>query len=881
MIQGLSVGLVIPDLWQQEAIRALQQGKDVVVQAPTGSGKTYIFELFYPDLKEQAVFTVPTRALANDKLAEWRARGWDVGISTGDVAANLDARVVVATLETQRGRLLRGEGPGLLVLDEFQMLGDDMRGVHYELAVALAPRHTQLLFLSGSVANPQDVVAWLQRIGRSAVLIEHRERPVPLEEADLFALPDSHFVKSNNFWARMVGRAIRAEISPVLIFAPRRAAAEQIAKAIASAVPVREPLRLTRAQETAAGKELTKLLRNRVAYHHSGLSYAARAGVVEALAKSGQLNVVVATMGLAAGINFSMRSVIVTDRRYFAANFEHQVEADELLQMFGRAGRRGLDEVGYALYTNDLPRLSDARPRQLKRAAQVDWPSLISVMYAAAERGGKSEVGGQKSEVGSHPPSLQRRRDSSVGEEEKIRGQMSDVGSRRPEANPFEAAMEVTRSLFSVQQVPLGVEHSLLTGPRPCGFWVIDERARFVRRSVTEMLNSRDEWEPRPPAENSTLGVALVRENPESIRGWRRALTLPRMLEGIGTGNLCRLREHHYYGRELPVATVLASGKAALAKWLKRELKRKNVQLRKLSRAGRSTPNSESVRDQAAQRPMRLGALSHEEFESEVRPLLPDLVKPGTIVDWIMRGNLISLRLDYANVPVNAYIDSAGKALIDPPERENMPDVCRMCDQLEHDKTVVIVNSPTYAWRSLGLVEADGTPTSRGIIFSFFHGGEGLAIAAALEDETYPISDLVFDLANVRAGPRFSGEDAPMGGRLGILCQRVYSRADYPGYLTMGVPMQYGAGASEVVRELVADPRSKHKLIGDLLRHGDIERALVEWRSLLRRIITAPTYPLPRWNELKKAAGELVEKTVSPTVIDLAGLLPVQQRRVS
>ena len=106
---------------------------------------------------------------------------------------------------------------------------------------------------------------------------------------------------------------------------------------------------------------------------------------------------------------------------------------------------------------------------------------------------------------------------------------------------PFAASVELTRSLFSVQQVPLGVEHSLETGPRPCGLWVTDERARFVRRGVTEMLNSRDEWEPRPPAETATLGVALVRENPESIRGWRRALALPRMLEGIGTGNLCRL----------------------------------------------------------------------------------------------------------------------------------------------------------------------------------------------------------------------------------------------------------------------------------------------------------------------------------------------------
>src|SRR5256886_9872784 len=202
MIPGFGAGLVIPDLWQQEAVRALQQGKDVVVQAPTGSGKTYIFELLYPNLKTQSVFTVPTRALANDKLSEWRTRGWDVGISTGDVALNLDAKVVVATLETQRGRFLRGEGPGLLVMDEFQMLGDPMRGVHYELAVALAPKATQLLFLSGSVANPSDVVAWLQRIGRDAVLIEHKTRPVPLEETDLGNLPDSQFVQSRNFWPR-------------------------------------------------------------------------------------------------------------------------------------------------------------------------------------------------------------------------------------------------------------------------------------------------------------------------------------------------------------------------------------------------------------------------------------------------------------------------------------------------------------------------------------------------------------------------------------------------------------------------------------------------------------------------------------------------------
>ena len=111
-MKGLEINLVLPDAWQHEAVHALRQGRDVVVDAPTGAGKTFIFELLQPSLRGQAVYTVPTRALANDKLAEWRRRGWDVGIATGDLALRLDARVVVATLETQKGRLLRGEGRG-------------------------------------------------------------------------------------------------------------------------------------------------------------------------------------------------------------------------------------------------------------------------------------------------------------------------------------------------------------------------------------------------------------------------------------------------------------------------------------------------------------------------------------------------------------------------------------------------------------------------------------------------------------------------------------------------------------------------------------------------------------------------------------------------
>ena len=171
---------------------------------------------------------------------------------------------------------------------------------------------------------------------------------------------------------------------------------------------------------------------------------------------------------------------------------------------------------------------------------------------------------------------------------------------------------------------------------------------------------------------------------------------------------------------------------------------------------------------------------------------------------------------------------------------------------MQHDLTTVITSSPAYAWRQLGLVTENGTPTRRGVVFSFFQAGEGLAIAAALEEETYPIDDLVFDLANIRAGPRFAGEDAPLGGRLGMLCQRIYGRADHPGYLEMGVPVHYGSGASEVIRELVANPSGRYQMTNDSLRHGDIERALMEWRSLLRHIVGAPELEWDRWCLLKR-----------------------------
>ena len=444
--------VAVPDLWQQQAVAALREGQDVVVQAPTGAGKTLIFELWSNQGKNrgQAIYTVPTRALANDKLAEWRARGWDVGIATGDLAENLGAPVLVATLETQKNRLMQGDVPALLVVDEYQMISDLNRGLNYELAMALAPPQTQLLLLSGSVANPQDVVKWLLRLGRKAVLVRHDERPVPLDEVHANSLSYHVPTEIRGYWPRLVAKALADDLGPILIFAPRRQAAESMANELARQLPTPNPLQLSTEQKLVLGEHLAKLLKSRVTYHHSGLSYGARAGVIEPLAKAGQLRVVVATMGLAAGINFSLRSVALAGESYRRDEAEQLLKPDELLQMFGRAGRRGLDETGFLLITANELRLLDSHPGHLSRSGAVDWSALLGIMTVAAQHG----------------------------------------------RDPFREAVRTQERLFTTKPIVLGVEESLRHPDVPCGLHTDPERARHVRKRVREMQNSRGEWEP-------------------------------------------------------------------------------------------------------------------------------------------------------------------------------------------------------------------------------------------------------------------------------------------------------------------------------------------------------------------------------------------------
>lgn len=892
--------MVVPDLWQQQAVTALREGQDVVVQAPTGAGKTLIFELWSNQGKprSRAIYTVPTRALANDKLAEWRAHGWDVGIATGDLAENLDAPILVATLETQKNRLIQGEGPGLLVVDEYQMIGDADRGLNYELALALAPPTTQLLLLSGSVANPQDVVKWLQRLGRNAVLVRHELRPVPLEEVDAEHLSYHLPGEIRNYWPRLVAKALAEDLGPILIFAPRRQAAEALALELARYLPTPHPLSLSAEQKQLVGEHLAKILKCRVSYHHSGLSYAARAGVVEPLAKAGQLRVVVATMGLAAGINFSLRSVALAGESYRRDYIEQPLRADEILQMFGRAGRRGIDETGFALIAANQIRIRDGYPSHLSRSAMVDWSALLGLMSAAA----------------------------------------------RQNRDPFAEAVRVQERLFSAKPIVLGVEESLKHPSPPCGLSTDAERARHVRKKIREMLNSRGEWEPypiaverplkeirvmsrpvqgagrpnKPPQEATsvecrvsrpcadasparkpthTAPEALVASGPvfsaspalgaeagESERSplkhgmietlsvqepsaakattrssaaapiLRPALSEPAALERVGHGNLVALSEdgHNIYGRAITIAERYNDDRVVLVKWIRR------------------LTNWNARHTTLKLWQYKVAPLVEQRLAQQKTPVVRFDVQPEKIVAWVSLAEL-SLR-----VPVDKY----GVALWKPFEREVMPADCARCSLVPICRQLSPATGVAMLWRRMGLVTETGVPTRRGQMVSFFSQGDGLAIAAALEETSYPLSELVYDLANLDASFRFCGEENRWGGRLALACQQVYGLLSVPGYLENGVPPKYGAGAEQVVASVHKNPANKHGWVAEQLGPGDIDRVIIEWRSLLRQIVHAPALDWDRWRALQALSKEVLNETESPTLTDLPPLEFHQTRRL-
>ena len=196
----------VPDDWQQEAVEAITHS-DVIVSAPTGSGKTFVATEAIKQAmaaNQTIIYTSPLKALSNTKYIEFSQYfGKDqVGILTGDRRDNAQAPLLIMTTEILRNILydatsgdidLRLHTLGLVILDESQYLADPERGVVWEETLILCPTSTRLLLLSASIGNPQELAAWLTSIRPTDChLVRHTKRSVPLR--GLYLHPNGQLV---------------------------------------------------------------------------------------------------------------------------------------------------------------------------------------------------------------------------------------------------------------------------------------------------------------------------------------------------------------------------------------------------------------------------------------------------------------------------------------------------------------------------------------------------------------------------------------------------------------------------------------------------------------------------------------------------------------
>ena len=383
------------DDFQKEACEHINNGKGVVVCAPTGAGKTVIAEhAIHKAIQEgQRVFyTTPLKALSNQKYGDFSSKYGinNVGLLTGDTSINRDAQIVVMTTEVFRN-MLYGTNFGsvtenlknvkYVILDEVHYMNDEQRGTVWEESIIYCPTNIQLVALSATVANAAQLTDWINTVHSKTELINTDFRPVPLRfyyfdssqpNSILPLLTPSGQLNSKirpekrQFHQRgkLPQRSVVKDVAnslhekdmlPAIYFTfSRKKCDEQMEKCAQLVLVTPEEQKQIKEIVDEYIAENPYLYKNKhieyilngVASHHAGLLPGWKC-LIEKLFQKGLIKVVFATETLAAGINMPARSTVISSISKRSDSGHRTLTPSEFLQMSGRAGRRGMDEVGY------------------------------------------------------------------------------------------------------------------------------------------------------------------------------------------------------------------------------------------------------------------------------------------------------------------------------------------------------------------------------------------------------------------------------------------------------------------------------------------------------------------------------------------------------
>ncbi|MGA4645279.1 DEAD/DEAH box helicase [Limisphaera sp. 4302-co] len=356
---------------QEEALLAVLEGHNVILQTPTGSGKSLVaMAMLFAALARgrRAVYTCPIKALVNEKWRDLcREFGPDnVGLSTGDASVNRQAPILCCTAEILANiALRRGARAPVddLVIDEFHWYADRERGVAWQVPLLTLPQ-TRFLLMSATLGDTRFFEEELTRLtGRPTVTVSGTERPVPLE-----------YEWSERPLAQTIERLLAEDRAPIYVVHFTQAEAAESAQDFMS-LPLctrAEKEQIAAELETVRfnspyGPEIRKWLRHGIGLHHAGLLPKYRV-LVERLAQRGLLKLICGTDTLGVGVNIPIRTVVFTRLCKFDGEKVKLLTARDFHQIAGRAGRKGFDERGSVVV--QAPEEVIERKKQEEKAAR-------------------------------------------------------------------------------------------------------------------------------------------------------------------------------------------------------------------------------------------------------------------------------------------------------------------------------------------------------------------------------------------------------------------------------------------------------------------------------------------------------------------------------